>query len=609
MLSITEQVKAGGGLPKGMEALVEDLHATLEKVELGVKDIVKAAVARRLLAQQDNYERIRALGRDVFGAQMKFLTLATIVKQQNFEQAQDIYDSGSIVLESQYASGDGWIAFTGKLPETQEKLIIKRYQGDITKRRAMQEADIGAFKEHWHANLLQYFGRSRPGVDEPFTLLRGVTSDHVSNYIAFKFAEDNQSGSIEALRLLRDLTNALAFTVATTNSSSFDISKVHLNDSGNLIVVNLDPTLVVNKGSKDDMPYWRSWQQICVELLAGDPSYEPNPSIEDDTDPSVHRRLEYLRPILGHIHYGGARFQKGSIEMAFKSEGLVLSQALRELRAIVRSPRGPSDTQVLRAMWRRSNELHYVAHFREPLEIDVGDIGYVVGDPPRFVRLANVRPRITDGQWVFKPPMVQPFRCLPPDKWTRTTVQGIIRHEYRLPTSGPVDLADWRTGRPRLDKDFLLRRINLPRESGLVVDCSEAWKVLAESAPTIASNNSERSISASNLILIVYFKQQSGYATFRLNRKVEEKEWREIWAKEGLQSPPGAIYFYESPPGGPTGVWGYFSLSPLPGSPHSKWTPDRDEAGENWGFTFHSDDWTVEISKPNIKQYIRYVQL
>ncbi|KAJ7042967.1 hypothetical protein C8F04DRAFT_59053 [Mycena alexandri] len=248
------------------------------------------------------------------------------------------------------------------------------------------------------------------------------------------------------------------------------------------------------------MPYWRSWQQICVELLAGNPSYEPNPSIECDTDPAVHRRLEYLRPILGHIHYGGARFQKASIEMAFESEGRVLSQALCELRANVRSPGGPSDTQVLRAMWRNRSELHYVANFREPLEIDVGDIGYIVGEPPRFVRLANVRPRITDG-WAFEPLIVQPLKCFPPDKWTQTTVQGIIRHKFLFPSSGPVDLADWRAGRPRLDKDFLLRRINLPRESGLVVDCSEAWNVLAESATTIASNHSECPVSASDLIL------------------------------------------------------------------------------------------------------------
>ncbi|KAJ7161062.1 hypothetical protein C8R46DRAFT_1106395 [Mycena filopes] len=512
------------------------------------------------------------------------MTRSTMVKEQNYEQAQDsIYDHGSIDLESQYASGDGWIAFNGKLRATQESLIVKRYQGEnIAERRAIHEADIKEFKKTWHPNLLQYLGRSRPGVDDPHTVLKGVTSDHVSNYIALKFAEDNQAGSIEALRLLKDLTNALAFTVGTTNSSSFDISKVHLNDSGGLVVVNLDPTLVVDKGSKDDMPQWRSWQQICVELLAGDPSYEPNPSIEYDTDPALHRRLEYLRPILGHIHYGGARFQSRSIEMAFKSEGLVLSQAFHELQTLVRrNPREPepSDTQVLRA------NLHYAAHFREPLAIDVGDIGYIAGDPPQFVRLANVRTRITDG-WAFEALRVQPFRCVPADKWTRTTVDGVVRHEFRFPTSGPVDLEDWRTMRPRIDKDFLLRRINVPpRDTGLVVECSEAWKVDAE-------------------------------------------QWREIWTKEGLPSPPDAIYFYEAPPGGPNGVWGYFSLSAVPGRPYQKWTPERDEDGHEWGWTFLSEIWTVEISKcviampilcprifaegvdrPNVKQYIRYCPL
>ncbi|KAJ6463557.1 hypothetical protein C8R45DRAFT_523021 [Mycena sanguinolenta] len=356
------------------------------------------------------------------------------------------------------------------------------------------------------------------------------------------------------------------------------------------------------------MPYWKSWQVICIELLAGDPSYKPDPSIEYNTDPASHRRLEYLRPILAHIHCGGTRFRETSIEKAFKSEGHILSQALRGLTARVHNPSTPPgpDTQGLRLTWRR--ELHYVAHFREPLDLDIGDIGYIMGDPPRFVRLANVHSQISDGH--SEPYRIEPFRFVPENGWTTTTVGGIIRHEFRFPSLGDVDLADWRTGRPRLQKDFLLRRINLPCEPGLVVDCSGAWKVLTERAANLAADHRERSINASNLILIVYFKQQSGYAVFRLNRKVDSlDQWRDIWTKDGLDSPPEAIYFYESPPGGPTGVWGYFSLSDVPGSPYAKWTPDRDEAGEAWGWTFQSEVWTVEISKPNIKQYIRYVRL
>ncbi|KAF7369797.1 hypothetical protein MVEN_00312200 [Mycena venus] len=607
VMDITKQRTIGGELSENMEQLVQDLCRTLEEVQNTAKDIVNSdSGIRRFLAQNDNSERLRMLFEDVKEAQRRFTTLVLIVTAQNQEQGQDVYDHNSIVLGSCYDSGEGWIAFHGKLQGTEENVIVKRYQtDDVSRRRAMHEADIKAFKEFWHSNLLQYLGRSRPGVSQPYTILRGVTSDHVSNYIALRFAEDSQRGSVEALRLLRDLTNALAFTVGTTNSSSFDISKVHLNDSGNLVVVNLEPVLVVHKGTKDDMPYWRSWQEICIELLAGDPLYEPNPSIEYDADPGSHRRLEYLRPILGHVHYGGARFKETSIEMAFKSEGLVLSQVHRELQASLHDPLAPPDAQVRHALWRRARELHYVAHYREPLDIDIGDIGYITGD--KFIRLDNVQSQISDG-WNHGPRKAQAFRFVPDNQWTTSTVAGIIRHEFRFPT-GAVHLTDWRGQRPRLTKDFMLRRINSPREPGLVVDCSEAWKVLAERAPILASDHTERPVSASNLILVVYFKQQSGYATFRLNRNLDAEQWRDIWTKEGLASPPDSIYFYESPPGGPTGVWGYFSLSPLPGTPFRKWTPDRDGAGEAWGWTFQSEDWTVEISKPNIKQYIRYVQL
>lgn len=125
---------------------------------------------------------------------------------------------------------------------------------------------------------------------------------------------------------------------------------------------------------------------------------------------------------------------------------------------------------------------------------------------------------------------------------------------------------------------------------------------------------------------MVYYKQQSGYATLRANKPLDPGQWKEAWAREGLDSIPEEIYFYESSPGGSDGVWGYFSFWPNPGKPHPSWTPKRDNEGEPWGWTFVSEDFTVEISKyvpsttmgltiswlfarPSIKQYIRYVQL
>ncbi|KAF7307883.1 Arabinanase/levansucrase/invertase superfamily protein [Mycena kentingensis (nom. inval.)] len=338
----------------------------------------------------------------------------------------------------------------------------------------------------------------------------------------------------------------------------------------------------------------------------------------------MHRRLNLLRPILGHIHQGGARFQEPSIEFAFKKELQLLTRAHGELETTLqRASDGagaglgvpPVEEQVLHSMWRDrsgsgSRELHYVAHYKEPLVVDVGDVGYVTGMPPRFVWLASLKSELSDG-W-NAPPIPVPMRHEPRDRWETTIVEGITRHTFRFKDTDMELLADWRKGRPRLQKDFLLRRLNLPdpAHKGLVVDCSKAWKGLEAHAPAIISAHGDGNIRANNLILVVYFKQTSGYASLRLNHPVNSVEdWRTIWAVEGHSLPPEAVYFYESPPGGPTGVWGYFSFSPRPGEPHWRWTPVSDDAGEMWGWTYHSEDWTVEISKPNIKQYIRYVQL
>jgi hypothetical protein len=75
------------------------------------------------------------------------------------------------------------------------------------------------------------------------------------------------------------------------------------------------------------------------------------------------------------------------------------------------------------------------------------------------------------------------------------------RHAFRFRDSDASGLEDWHTQRPRLDKDFKLRRINMPKEDGLVVDCAQAWRCLADRATDLAANHSERPIRPSDLIL------------------------------------------------------------------------------------------------------------
>lgn len=142
--------------------------------------------------------------------------------------------------------------------------------------------------------------------------------------------------------------------------------------------------------------------------------------------PGERARLEYLRPVLGHIHSGGLRF-KGPIGAAFKRQGLMLAQALRRLeeRKRLEFPTTNPDGFLLHALSHRSRELQYVAHFREPIVVDAGDIGYVTGNPPQFIRLCNVSDEISDGK--FPDPGIQKVRFSPPGRWSTQEVQGIVR--------------------------------------------------------------------------------------------------------------------------------------------------------------------------------------
>ncbi|KAJ7054698.1 hypothetical protein C8F01DRAFT_1162617 [Mycena amicta] len=616
MMEIAQSLQSGVGLPASIKPLVDDLHQALERVYLTAKAMVERDHwARRLFAQTENARTINILSKEVDDARLTFLTRGFIANAQIQEQSQDpIYDRRTVLLDSEYATGNMWRASLASLSDTQEVVIVKSFEHtDMSERMKMHSDDIRAFKRNWHANLLQFIGRSHPNEEYPYIVLRGVTSAHVSEYIGMQFAESSQRGSVEALRLLKDLTNAFVFVVQSANASLFDISSVHLNESGNVVIVNLEPTSTLDISTSDSMPHWNNWQVICIELLTGDAEYEPNPSIDHVEDSVRNKRLEYLRPILGHIHQGGARFQEVSIEAAFRKEGKLLARAHHDLGSNVRRNNPdlmlpPVEEQVLRrAMWHDrsgsgSRELHYVAHFKEPLVLDVGDIGYVTGDPPSFVALKNVRAEISDG---FKDdselPVPIPLRFEPKNRWRTETIGGVIRHAFRFMDADMNSMSHWRLGRPRLQKDFLLRRLNLPDHCmypELVVDSSKAWKALEAQAAALAWAHKERDLTPNDLILVVYFKQQSGYATFRLNKPIASvDQWRQIWLREGLPVPPEVIYFYEQPPGGAEGVWGYFSFSPQPGTPHFRWTPEQDDAGQIWGWTFQSEDWTVEISK------------
>jgi hypothetical protein len=122
------------------------------------------------------------------------------------------------------------------------------------------------------------------------------------------------------------------------------------------------------------------------------------------------------------------------IESAFRRQGLMLSQSLKRFENL--QARGNEDSSsatsdsLSRVLWHHSRELHYVAHFREPLDMDVGDIGYIIGDPPRFIRLDNVFNKISDRNMQHSRIEIPP--SWPPDRWITEEVQGIQRYAFEV---------------------------------------------------------------------------------------------------------------------------------------------------------------------------------
>lgn len=109
----------------------------------------------------------------------------------------------------------------------------------------------------------------------------------------------------------------------------------------------------------------------------------------------------------------------------------MLSQSLRRLEGVQDAtvPEQPQQklvTALLHALGPSKRDVHYVSHFQEPLDINVGDVGYIKGSPPRFTRLDNTYAAIGDASFIPNN-AIQKFRLTPRNRWSTQEVDGIIR--------------------------------------------------------------------------------------------------------------------------------------------------------------------------------------
>jgi hypothetical protein len=111
----------------------------------------------------------------------------------------------------------------------------------------------------------------------------------------------------------------------------------------------------------------------------------------------------------------------------------MLSQSLRRLEGIQKpmvpdKPQQPTPpTNLLGALWPSLRDVHYVAHFQEPLLMNAGDVGYIKGNPPQFTRLRNVYTLLTDAKHLPRNTAIKAVRFSPDARWATQVVDGIRR--------------------------------------------------------------------------------------------------------------------------------------------------------------------------------------
>lgn len=110
----------------------------------------------------------------------------------------------------------------------------------------------------------------------------------------------------------------------------------------------------------------------------------------------------------------------------------MLAQCLHDLASIqshvqrTQNLSVPLGTDLLQAtLVNNSRELHYAAHFRDPLPIEAGDIGYITGNPPAFHCVEHAFSEVGDG--VLIRDGIMEHRSTPLGRWETNEVGGVVR--------------------------------------------------------------------------------------------------------------------------------------------------------------------------------------
>ncbi|KAG9036531.1 hypothetical protein FRB95_008586 [Tulasnella sp. JGI-2019a] len=283
--------------------------------------------------------------------------------------------------------------------------------------------EIKRIKELWHPHLPQLLGRSLPKADRPFLVLSDYTERNVRNDLEPKLLKDPVGGFMAALEVLEGVASAMNYLreqpgmgIAALNACS-QVPTFRLGTSGQVLVGHGlfysepwtgDP---VTSASPDNLLINRFWR-ITMELLYGDEN-----AIDWGDWNSIQTAAPHVQPFLTLTSFDCPSFEclserltglLGSLESRLMDGSLNYSQIRTAMSAIP------------------GVDLDYLYLPPIPLDVALGDIGYIKGDT--FVKLYNIQQDIP-----FDPVPYPGYFRASGDFTTEKLANGDIMHTFTSP--------------------------------------------------------------------------------------------------------------------------------------------------------------------------------
>ncbi|KAG9006146.1 hypothetical protein FRB94_012265 [Tulasnella sp. JGI-2019a] len=303
------------------------------------------------------------------------------------------------------------------------KAIVKIYHRPSTKSKNPFENEIKYIKGFWHPHLPQLLGRSVPTAKLPFLVLSDYTERNVRSDLEPKILKDPVCGFMAALEVLEGVASAIHYLrdqpgvgIAALNACC-QVSTFRLGPSGQVLLghgLDYSEPWTEDTGISvvPDNMLIHHYFLVMMELLYGDEN-----AIDWGNWNSIQTTAPHVRPFLTFASYDCPSFNCLSERLT----GLLRSLEPRLLDGTLDYPQIRAAMSAIPGI-----ELGYFIFPPTPLDVALGDIGYIKGDT--FFKLHNIQDDIP-----FDPAPFPGYFRASGDFKTEQLANGDIMHTFNSP--------------------------------------------------------------------------------------------------------------------------------------------------------------------------------